>query len=73
MRFTTNQTMNWKCGAFLATGFIVVSSLGLWAWNTVAGLVGAPDAQYKHIIAAMLLLFVTRLILAWPRRHSGVD
>lgn len=70
MSMTALKTINWKRGAFVVTSFIVTSSLALWAWNTVAGVVGAPSAQYKHVLAALLLLALMRLTLAWPRHRQ---
>lgn len=70
MRMTAYKSINWKHGAVVVTSFIVTTSLALWGWNTVAELVGAPSAQYKHVIAAVLLLALVRLTLLWPRHRQ---
>ena len=44
--------------------FIVVSSMSLWAWNTLSALFSFPTAQYKHIVAAMVLAFIARWIIS---------
>jgi len=41
--------------------FLLVSILGLWSWNTLSELLNLPQAQYKHVLAAIFLL----LILKW--------
>jgi uncharacterized membrane protein YqjE len=43
--------------------FILLSVFGLWAWNTIAELFTWPQAQYKHLIAAMCLLLVVRVVV----------
>ena len=61
------------------TGFIVtviiasllVSVIGLWSWNTLAGLFDWPTAQYKHAIAALFFILILRfgLFHKHGRRH----
>jgi hypothetical protein len=46
-----------------------IAALGLWSWNTLAGLFGAPEAQFKHAVAALALLVIARLALR--RRRSA--
>ena len=53
--------------ALLAIAAIAV--IGLWSWNTLAELFGAPEAQFKHAIAALAL--ITALRLATRRRHPA--
>ena len=53
--------------AILAFTAIVV--IGLWSWNTLAELFGAPEAQFRHAVAAAAL--ITTLRLATRRRHSA--
>ena len=56
----------------LAAGLEVVVILvaGLWSWNTLAELFGAPEAQLRHAVAALALLAALRLVI--PRRHGAV-
>jgi hypothetical protein len=56
------KQFNWKKATSLTLGFILVAVLGLWAWNTLSELYGGPVAQYKHVVAALILLFLVR----WP-------
>ena len=44
-------------------GFLVITTCGLWSWNTLADLFGTPQAQYKHLIAAIALMLITRYFL----------
>ena len=49
---------------FYAVGiFIILSSLCLWSWNTLAELFGGPHAQYKHVVAAIVLGLMIRWII----------
>jgi hypothetical protein len=32
----------------------------MWSWNTLAELFNAPQAQFKHVIAALVLLLSLR-------------
>lgn len=47
---------------FYAIGmFLLATVAGLWSWNTLSELFSFPQAQYKHVLAAFILL----LILKW--------
>ena len=54
--------------AFAAVAVTVLISL--WSWNTLAELFGAPQAQFRHVVAAVLLLAMLRL--ATGRRHRAI-
>ena len=53
-------------GVFAVTGFILV----LWSWNTLATFFGLPDAQAKHVLAALFLLGTIRFALL-PRTRGA--
>jgi hypothetical protein len=42
---------------------------GPWAWNTLAELFNAPHAQFKHVIATLVLLLALRWAIL-PGRHG---
>ncbi len=50
--------------------FGLIAATGLWSWNTLANLIGAPEAQFRHAIAALLLLAILRL--AMRQRRSAI-
>jgi hypothetical protein len=54
--------------AFAATVVAV-----LWSWNTLAPLFGAPEAQFRHAVAALVLIATLRVLTthrrATLRRH----
>lgn len=52
-----------KTAIFLA-GAAIASIATLWSWNTVAELVGAPDAQMKHLVAATILIIIVRWLVS---------
>ena len=56
----------------LAAGLViaVIAVAGLWSWNTLAELFGAPEAQFRHALALLLLLATLRLVI--PRRHGAI-
>jgi hypothetical protein len=56
------RQLDWEHAGKFCFAFMLVSVLGLWAWNTLSELFNGPVAQYKHIVAALLLL----AILRWP-------
>lgn len=47
-----------------------IAVVGLWSWNTLAQLFGAPEAQLRHAVAVLALLAAVRF--AVPRRHMAV-
>lgn len=50
--------------------FLLASSAGMWAWNTLAELFGWPHMLYKHVLA-MVVLFVLVRWMFWVPRHPG--
>ena len=44
--------------------------ISLWSWNTLAELFGAPQAQFRHVVAVVLLLAMLRF--ATGRRHGAI-
>lgn len=40
--------------------FILASVAGLWSWNTLAELFSLPQAHYRHVLAAFVLLLILR-------------
>lgn len=48
-----------RAAVMIATG--VASSIAtLWSWNTLAELLGGPQAQFKHLAAAAIILALLR-------------
>lgn len=47
---------------FYAIGlFLLATIAGLWSWNTLSELFNFPQAQYKHVLAAFILLLILKL------------
>lgn len=42
---------------------VLLMMASLWSWNILADLFDVPQAQFKHIVAAMILLAGSRWIL----------
>ena len=61
---------NIKHVSYAVLFFILFSSMGLWAWNTLSELFSFPHAQYKHIVAAIIIGFFVRWIF-FNSRHFG--
>ena len=52
---------------FIAVGtFALLSAAALWSFNTLSELIGGPQAQYRHVIAAIAVL----LVLKWGLRPN---
>jgi len=47
---------------------ILVSLAGLWSWNTLSELFSLPQAQYRHALAALILLLILRRGFSSRRR-----
>jgi len=46
---------------FYAIGvFLLATIVGLWSWNTMSELFNFPQAQYKHVLAAFILLVILK-------------
>jgi hypothetical protein len=39
---------------------LLASVMGLWAWNTLAELFSGPQAQYKHVLALLVVLAMVK-------------
>lgn len=48
--------------------FLLATVSGLWSWNTLADLFSWPLAQYRHAIAAFLLLLILKWVLTANHR-----
>jgi len=51
--------------------FLLAGVAGLWSWNTLAELFSWPQAQYRHALAALLILLVAGRILSPARRSAA--
>jgi hypothetical protein len=57
---------------FHAVALLILTSVaGLWSWNTLAELFNLPAAQYKHVLAAIILLLFCKWGLTASRHASG--
>jgi hypothetical protein len=61
------KQFEWQRAALFFAGFVVTTVFGLWAWNTLSELYSGPVAQYKHVVAALILL----AILRWPLHRAS--
>lgn len=54
---------------FYAIGlFLLATIAGLWSWNTLSELFNFPQAQYKHVLAAFILLLILKFGLSSNHR-----
>jgi hypothetical protein len=66
------QHINIKHVTPAGTATVAGSAVLLWAWNTLAELIGAPSADFKHVIAAPVIALVLRwLIWTGEPRHDS--
>ena len=61
---------SWKIWTARVIGLLAMIVMALWAFNTVAELMGAPIAQYKHAVAAFALLLIVRWVLLVPKHRT---
>ena len=47
---------------------VISGFIGLWSWNTLAGLFDLPTAELKHVLAAAVGLLLLRSFLFRGRR-----
>lgn len=46
---------------FYAIGlFLLATIAGLWTWNTLSEIFNLPQAQYKHVLAAFILIIIVK-------------
>ena len=62
---------DWRHLLTWLAGFLAISALGLWAFNTLTELAGGPTAQYRHAVAALALLGIARRVLGAPRYRAA--
>jgi len=60
------RQFDWKRASLMLAVLLVTTIFGLWSWNTLSELYGGPTAQYKHIVAALVLLAIIR----WPSHRA---
>lgn len=54
---------------FYAIGlFLLATIAGLWSWNTLSELFNFPQAQYKHVLGAFILLLILKIGLSSNHR-----
>jgi hypothetical protein len=70
MNDTTPIARNWRAIAHAALALILATILGLWAWNTLAPPFGAPELEFRHALAAAILLSLIRTAALPGRRWN---
>ena len=48
---------------------VVIAATGLWSWNTLAALFGAPEAQFRPAVAALALFAIAHRLVVPPQRR----
>jgi hypothetical protein len=58
---------------FAIGGFILLSSVALWSFNTLAEPFGGPTLQFKHAVAGVGLLIILKwgLFTGYANRFGG--
>jgi hypothetical protein len=57
--------------ALAAAAFAVLSIALLWSWNTLASLLGGPTAEFKHLLAVLVVAATLRGFLTSRRRRRS--
>jgi hypothetical protein len=58
-----------KLIAIAIAAFAAVSVALLWSWNAIAELAGGPAAEYRHVLAAMIIAVAVRSLFTSHRRR----
>jgi len=68
------QSRPWRAFGRATLALTLALVLGLWAWNTLAQPFGAPELQFRHALAAGVLLGLARATLTHgrSRRHDAL-
>ena len=64
MRHITGKAIAIGLGIFAAASIAL-----LWSWNTLAELTGAPAAEFRHVLAALIIVGAVRSLLRTHRHH----
>jgi hypothetical protein len=59
---------SWRPIAHSALALALATILGLWAWNTLAQPFGGPELEFRHALAAAILLSLIRSAVPTGRR-----
>jgi len=51
--------------------FLLATVAALWSWNTLAELFAWPQAEYRHALAALAILYIARRILFSAQRKPA--
>ena len=60
MNVFIHAALNWKRATQLLLVFLAMTVFGLWAMNTISELFAGPVAEYKHVVASLILLLTIR-------------
>ena len=55
--------LDWKLVLAAIATFGVACIALLWSWNSLAELVGGPTAEFRHVVAALIILAGARALL----------
>ena len=61
------RNFNLKHLAIAVAAFAVATIALLWSWNTLAGLFGAPVAEYRHVVALLVTAITVRSLVTRRR------
>jgi len=62
------NVINFKSVLIAVGSFLIVSVSVLWAWNTLSELFNFPIAQYKHVLAAAVVVLLVKWGISPVRR-----
>lgn len=67
-RIFRHQPLHRRRALLAMVAFLFAAVAGLWSWNTLADLFAWPQAEYRHALAAVAILYLARWILFPARR-----
>lgn len=53
--------------------FLLTTIASLWSWNTLSGMFGLPQVQYRHVLAAFVLLLILKWVFSASHRTISCE
>lgn len=64
-------SLHYRRALLAVVAFLLATVAALWSWNTLAELFAWPQAEYRHALAALAILYLVRWIIDPVHRPPG--
>jgi len=66
------RNFNYRHLLIATGGFLLLAAGALWSFNTLSGLLGGPDAEFRHAVAGIALLLILKWCLTANRERRRI-